>query len=124
MGLSNEDIKQLITILSRGLEQDDEKATKTKSTGRKTANKSNKKQTNNDKVKEVLGIDLSSLHKEDILIDKKLSQSSSNNKMRRSPCTLIDVKCRVCNKTEKINPSLLFESASRYKCNTCSSSPG
>ena len=110
MGLDKDDIKQLIAILQRGLtdddESDDDSVAELESTSvKKTKPKNKKKYTNLfDKMSE------SRMHKDDVEIDKKLSKP-------------INVRCRVCGKTESINPSLV-ESVERYKCNKCSTSSG
>jgi hypothetical protein len=126
MALNNDDIKQLIAILQKGLEtEDDQPIAKPKRKRAKAVKKHTKTFDNNEKVKEILGIDLKSLHREDIDIDKKLSGSRNNNyKSKRTPIKLVDVTCRICGKREQISPTLLFDSPSRYKCNSCCSSPG
>lgn len=62
------------------------------------------------------------MHKDDIKIDKMLSQSPPTARMRQFE--MVDVVCRVCGKKESVSPSLVFESPSRYKCNNCSTSAG
>lgn len=62
------------------------------------------------------------MHKEDILLDKKLSVQPPVPRAR--PFTLIRVICRVCGKTEEVNPNLIHDGVDRYKCNKCSSSAG
>lgn len=64
----------------------------------------------------------SKLHKEDTAIDKKLAVNPPTPRLRKF--RHIDVQCRVCGKKESISPSLLTDSADRYKCNKCSTSPG
>ena len=64
----------------------------------------------------------SQLHKEDIAIDKLLAKMPPT--IRNRPFSLVPVSCRVCGKQESVSPSLLKESASRYKCNGCSGSAG
>lgn len=118
MGLDNDDIKQLIAILQRGLENDnsddiEEIQTKPK---KKTSKKTTKKSKNLfDSMSE------SRMHKEDIEIDKKLRVSPPTERSRSYKP--VEVRCRVCGKTEVIDPSLV-ESIERYKCNKCSSSAG
>jgi len=64
----------------------------------------------------------SKLHKDDCVIDQKLKQFDPTPRTRNfKPLT---VKCRVCGKTESINPSLLVDTPDRYKCNSCSRSAG
>ena len=62
------------------------------------------------------------MHKDDSLIDKKLSKIEPVARMREFD--FIDVVCRVCGKKENIAPALLFDIPSRYKCNNCSTSAG
>lgn len=62
------------------------------------------------------------LHKEDVLIDKKLCVKPPVARARHFE--FIDATCRVCRKTESINPAILTDSIDRYKCNKCSTSPG
>lgn len=64
----------------------------------------------------------SSMHKDDIKIDKALSKHPPVSRMREFE--MVDVICRICGKKDNINPSLLFDSASRYKCNNCSTQSG
>lgn len=62
------------------------------------------------------------LHKADSAIDKALSVYAPTPRSRRFEP--VSVKCRVCGKTEEINPNLLSEARERYKCNACARSPG
>lgn len=62
------------------------------------------------------------LHKDDCKIDKLLSVNEPTPRLRKF--VPLEVKCRVCGRTEKINPVLLTESKERYKCNKCARSAG
>jgi hypothetical protein len=62
------------------------------------------------------------MHKEDVAIDKKLAKFPPVSRARQFE--LVDVKCRVCGRTETVSPSLVFEGLERYKCNNCSTSAG
>lgn len=62
------------------------------------------------------------MHKEDILVDKKLNVQPPVPRTR--PFKMINVMCRVCGKKENVSPSLITESVDRYKCNKCSTSSG
>jgi len=62
------------------------------------------------------------LHKADIAIDKKLSKYGPTPRTRTFKT--IKVTCRVCGKTEEVNPTLLTDTQQRYKCNDCSRSAG
>jgi len=64
----------------------------------------------------------SALHKEDAIIDQKLAVHAPTPRIRRFDP--IQVVCRVCGKTETVNPAILSESRDRYKCNSCARSPG
>jgi lysyl-tRNA synthetase class I len=63
----------------------------------------------------------SKMHKEDIIIDQKLSKLPPVPRTRQF--TPINVVCRVCGKRESVNPNLV-DSIERYKCNKCCSSGG
>lgn len=61
------------------------------------------------------------MHKQDTLIDKKLTTKPPVPRNRNF--SSIEVTCRVCSKKENM-PISLVQDRSRYKCNKCSSSPG
>lgn len=62
------------------------------------------------------------MHKSDSAVDKKLSSQPPVARSRQFE--MVDVVCRVCGKRESVNPVLVHEGASRYKCNTCSKNSG
>jgi O-methyltransferase involved in polyketide biosynthesis len=62
------------------------------------------------------------MFKEDSKIDKLLNKHPPVERSREF--SLVKVTCRVCGKTEEINPALAGEATSRYKCNNCSTSAG
>lgn len=62
------------------------------------------------------------MHKDDIAVDKKLAKFPPVARARQFE--LVEVKCRVCGRTETVSPSLVFEGVERYKCNNCSTSAG
>lgn len=121
MGLDKDDIKQLIAILQKGLSDDsddgdDEQEVLETTPVKKTKQKSKKKYKNLfEQMSE------SRMHKDDVEIDKKLSKFPPTQRARNYKP--IDARCRVCGKTEQVNPSLV-ESIERYKCNKCSTSSG
>jgi hypothetical protein len=126
MGLNNDDIKQLIAILQRGLTQDVEtieedievieKPKKTRKKKERIAKVSKSKRINRfDQMPE------SRMHKEDVAIDRKLQKSPPTP--RRDEFKPLKIPCRVCGKTESVDPSMI-ESADRYKCNKCAISAG
>lgn len=122
MGLNNDDIKQLIAILQRGLideagESEPEKPTKrTRVTKPKEAKKDKPRRVNMfDQMPEY------KMHKEDVEIDRKLIKSPPTP--RRDEFKPLKIACRVCGKTEAVDPSMI-ESVDRYKCNKCAISAG
>lgn len=136
MALSNDDIQQLIAILQKGLS--DEAAPKKKKNANKSKNIDHDEEDNNDdhnpimKTKSVkikgntknkfLSMGVKDLHKEDIEIDKMLNKSPPTPRTRRFKP--VNVVCRSCGKKESVSPSLLHDTADRYKCNNCSGSAG
>ena len=62
------------------------------------------------------------LHRADIEIDKKLNKYGPTPRTRTFKT--VKVTCRVCHKTEEVNPAILTDSADRYKCNACARSAG
>jgi lysyl-tRNA synthetase class I len=119
MALDKDDIKQLIAILQKGLvEEDDEENIEVKPIRKKSpkAKTSKTKKTNLfDNMSE------SSMHKDDIEIDKRLRKAPPTQRSRNYKP--LKVRCRVCGKEELTNPSLV-ESIERYKCNKCSTTAG
>lgn len=61
------------------------------------------------------------MHKEDTLVDQQLIKHPPVARSRGFEP--VKVTCRVCGKTETVNPSLV-ESSNRYKCNRCAASAG
>lgn len=62
------------------------------------------------------------MHKEDSAIDKKLSVIPPVPRERHFE--LVEVKCRICGKEEEVSPTLITDSAGRYKCNNCCTNSG
>lgn len=125
MPLNNDDIKQLISILQRGLSEDiQEESIKppSKKESSKIKTKKTRTNTNRNVENKFISLGFSKLHKEDIAIDRALNKNPPTPRNRQF--TAMSVRCRVCGKQETINPSLLYESPDRYKCNKCASSPG
>lgn len=125
MPLNNDDIKQLISILQKGLLPEtsniDDKPT-TKSVKKSKIKTKKTKTVNSDTGNKFVSLGFHNLHKEDIAIDRALNKNPPTPRNRQFQT--INVQCRVCGRKESINPSLLYESPDRYKCNRCSSSPG
>lgn len=120
MGLDNNDIKQLIAILQKGLTDDDSdnETLPVKKTRRSTPKPkvSKPKQINKfDNMPEF------NMCKEDLEFDRKVKKPAPSARLR--DFEPIKVKCRVCGKSEKVAPDLV-ESIERYKCNKCSTGAG
>lgn len=128
MSLNNEDIKQLIEILQRGLTSD-EPSDRLSESKKNSSTKSNKTKTNKKSSKNNVIIDSKnkfdkmlekSMHLEDIEIDRKLCKHPPS--LRSREFALTKAICRICGKTDQINPALIHEG--RYKCNQCAREPG
>jgi len=120
-----EQIKNLITLLQQmlpttaeenteeqGSEEEFTAPLRTKGSRRKTKQAKNK----------FVDMPERDMHKDDTIIDQKLARFPPVSRAR--PFELVEVRCRVCGKTEKVSPSLVFEGVDRYKCNNCSTSSG
>lgn len=114
-----EQIKQLITLLQGLLPKDDKTdsdeddlspAIKTKTS------KSSKKTSKN----KFLAMPEMKMHKEDCVIDQKLSKAPPTPRTRKFEP--IEVSCRSCGKKEKVSPDVIPDSVDRYRCNKCASS--
>lgn len=128
-----EKIKDMIAMLQALLPQTDgggkpQKVAKTKKTERvKTKITQSTKTNRAKKTKEpastnkFLEMQEMYMHKDDAAIDKKLSKNAPIPRTRHF--RTITVKCRVCGRSEEVNPGLVYD-ASRYKCNNCSSAQG
>lgn len=127
-----EQIKGLITVLqalvdSQKVESTIDKeptAKKTKTTKKKKQNTAKaKKSVDSDNHKNrFLDMPEMNLHKEDVEIDKKLHKFPPTPRTRRFQN--VKVVCRVCGKSESINPSYITMEKDRYKCNKCSGAAG
>jgi hypothetical protein len=121
MPLDNDDIKQLIQILQKGL-TDETESTKippkrTKRTSKKTSDTTSKPKPLN-KFEQMAEFNTC---KEDTLIDKKIVKPAPSARLREFEP--INVRCRICGKTERVPPNLV-DSIERYKCNKCSTGAG
>lgn len=127
MALNNEDIKQLIAILQRGLDSDvqteepQQKPKKNKQPKRQSQHKITK-QSDNKHNNSFLEMPEFSMHKEDSKVDKLLCKQPPVARSRSYKPMI--VSCRVCGRKEEVNPALITEGAARYKCNKCSTSEG
>lgn len=116
MALDENDIKQLIAILQKGLSDNTETPTK------KTNRRSPKTKTSKPKTKNKFD-DMPEFNmcKEDLDFDRKVKKPIPSARVRSYEP--IKVRCRVCGKDEKVAPDLI-ESIERYKCNKCSTGAG
>lgn len=125
MALDNEDIKQLIAILQRGLSDEIDSETQEQTPVTKKRKKQIQQKANSKKVfssNKFLEMPESGMHKDDSRIDKLLCKQPPVSRSRSyQPVT---ATCRVCGRKEEVNPSLITEGAARYKCNKCSTSEG
>lgn len=126
--LSNnpEQIKQLIGILQQLLPKDEQKEETTEPAKASPAEfqssfKNNRKNQYGMDRNKFEDMPERNMHKEDSLVDKQLIKHPPVARSREFEP--VKVTCRVCGKTETINPSLV-ESANRYKCNRCAASAG
>jgi hypothetical protein len=125
-----ENIKLLINLLQSLLPNDQtpeqEAKPETKSSKSKMKTKSRQRgRTQNDSeelINKFAKMPEFHMHKEDSSIDKKLSKHPPVARMREFEP--VQVTCRICGKTEIVSPGLVFEGASRYKCNNCSTQAG
>lgn len=128
--LSNnpEQIKQLIDILQKLLPQTEEVSSEQLGEPEKATPVEFQKSFKNNR-KNQYGMDRNkfedmpekNMHKEDSLVDKQLTKHPPVARAREFEP--IKVTCRVCGKTDTLNPSLV-ESSTRYKCNRCAASAG
>lgn len=122
---SPKEIQQLIRMLQQMLPKDNEETT-SDSEEEFVESKIRTKSIRSDKVSnrknKFLDMPEKNMHKADVAIDKKLSINPPTPRNRKFMA--VKVKCRICGKEEKVNPSIVPEPADRYKCNNCSTSAG
>jgi hypothetical protein len=121
-----EKIKDMIAMLQALLPQTEDSKTTTKrknskSTKATPAKAKKSKQTPDNSGNKFLEMQEMYMFKDDAAIDKKLSKNPPIPRTRHF--SSITVKCRVCGRSEEVNPGLVYDS-SRYKCNNCSSTQG
>ena len=122
---STEDLQKLISLLQTMVDEDSDtkdnneepESSPMKTRSRKAAESSSRK-TNKNKF---LSMQEMNMHKEDTELQKKLSKHRPVPRNRGFEP--LSVKCRVCGKSDKVNPALA-DSVDRYKCNACASSAG
>jgi len=124
--LKPDQIKDLISILSKLLPNEEVKPNQTTKKRQNKPKQSNSIKTNKSKAKSD-GVNFfdtikeKDSHKEDSIIDQKLNRYPPTERNR--PFENITLQCRCCGKKEKISPGLLIEH-DRYKCNKCAISAG
>lgn len=119
MPLDNDDIKQLIAILQKGLTN--EPATTTTTPKRTRTAKPKAKTAKPKQINKFEQMAEFNMCKEDIAIDQKIIKPPPSARLR--DFEPIKVRCRVCGKNEKVAPNLV-ESIERYKCNKCATGAG
>lgn len=123
---SNPDqLKQLITVLQQLLPKETSEESEAQDETEEFTNTAirtkNSKKRPKQAVNKFLEMSEKDMHKDDTRIDKMLAKHPPV--MRSREFEPIAVICRVCGKTETVNPSII-ENKSRYKCNKCSTSAG
>jgi len=118
-----EKLKQLISLLSSLLPEDETEELVDSKKKKSDPIKNNSRKLNTRAARENKFLDMpeANMHKEDCLIDKKLQKYPPS--LRNRPVNFVKVKCRVCGKTEEISENVV-DSTERYKCNNCSTSAG
>ena len=115
-------LEGMLKLQQKASDQSDEETIqpkKKKSGANKGIGRTQKQQKSNNKFENMAEF---SMHKNDSEIDKKLSKNPPVARMREFE--MVDVVCRICGKKETVNPSLVLDSVSRYKCNNCSTQAG
>jgi len=133
MSNKKETIEQIVNLLRSLVDEEDTQenpkpATKKKKVAKKTTNKkitrrktSTAKVDDKESTNKFLSMPEMHMFKDDTLIDKKLQVSDPCPRTRSF--NTISVTCRMCGKSEQVNPVLVSEKT-RYKCNVCASSGG
>ena len=116
-----EQIKQLISALQKLLpdETDNDEDNLSPKIKTKSAKSFKKRKNSSNKF---ISMPEMKMHKDDCLIDKKLAKLPPTPRTRKFQP--MNVKCRICGKSEEINPNILADSPDRYKCNKCSTMAG
>lgn len=131
MSLNNDDIKQLIAILQRGLSSEESpqetnttEVSKPKNKKRKEAAPKKKKggQEQSLAYNKFDSMPEHNMHRDDSKIDQLLIKYPPTQRSREFE--YIDVVCRVCGRKESVNPVLVHDAPNRYKCNRCAKVPG
>lgn len=118
MPLDNDDIKQLIAILQKGLSDEPSVKSQKPKTTRTRKPRENNKPKHINKFEQMPEFNMC---KEDLSFDQKVVKPPPSARLREFEP--IKVRCRVCGKTEKVAADLV-DSIERYKCNKCSTGAG
>lgn len=114
--LNPNQIKQMIAMLQSMLPQDQSDEPEANSVIRSKNIDTKKKRVNKfEQMSEY------TMHKDDVAIDQALSKYPPV--ARNRSYTPLKVVCRVCGRTETVNPAMI-DSVERYKCNKCSAMAG
>jgi hypothetical protein len=126
--LNPEQIQGMIELLQKMLVsqspntgETEKKQNKTSKPRRQTKNKT-QPQKKNQRENRFDSMLEANMHKEDIAIDKKLITQAATPRTRKF--NFVKVSCRVCGKSEEVNPSLIRDSLDRYRCNKCCTGAG
>lgn len=131
-----EQIKQMINVLSTLLEtvSKDNPSADTDAAADTTDNKPKKTKRNRitkkqfgtkevtQKENKFLSMPEANMYKEDPEVAQKLYKLPPVSRGRKSQ--IVNARCRICGKEEKIQASLIYGGIDRFKCNKCSSTPG
>lgn len=120
MPLDNDDIKQLIAILQKGL-SDSSDNTETAPKPKRIKNTQRPKANKPKPINKFESMPEFNMCKEDLAFDQKVVKPPPSARLREFEP--IKVRCRVCGKTEKVAADLI-DSIERYKCNKCSTGAG
>lgn len=128
MSSKKETVEQIYHLLMSLVEDEDtseqpkvNKPKTRKPKTQKTTTRATAKKTKTESSNKFLSMKEMHMFKEDIAIDRKLNVMGPSPRTRHF--ATVNVQCRVCGKTEDVNPSLVSE-AQRYKCNECARSGG
>ena len=133
--LSEEQIEQLESLLQKSSVTS--RTTRKKRRRGKGRRKKRERQEAKEKVQEeaevseyfIAGIKLTASEKEELREAAKFDKERGVDKAPERPpkvkrSCFVEMKCRICGKTQNISPGLVPPEPSRYKCNTCACSAG
>lgn len=133
--LSEEQIEQLESLLQKSSVTS--RTTRKKRRRGKGRRKKRERQEAKEKAQEeaevsedfIAGIKLTASEKEELREAAKFDKERGVDKAPERPpkvkrSCFVEMKCRICGKTQNISPGLVPPEPSRYKCNTCACSAG